>query len=122
MVECERVKPLIEKIRADLDLTSRDVDRAIMLELNQPIHAYDVARLRGGRLVVRRARAGERLVTLDDVERTLTPDMVVIGDGDGVIGLAGVMGGASTEVSPETRDVLLDCELVVRQSCGTQAG
>jgi phenylalanyl-tRNA synthetase beta chain len=85
-----------------------DATNYVMLELNQPIHAYDVARLRGGSLVVRRARAGERLVTLDDVDRALTPDMVVIGDGEGVIGLAGVMGGASTEVSPETRDVLLE--------------
>ena len=72
------------------------------------MHAYDLARLRGGTLVVRRARAGERLVTLDDVERPLTEDMVVIADGEGVIGLAGIMGGAGTEVSAESRDILLE--------------
>jgi phenylalanyl-tRNA synthetase beta chain len=85
-----------------------DATNYVMLELNQPMHAYDVARLRGAALIVRRARAGERLVTLDDVERALSPEMIAIGDAEGVIGLAGVMGGASTEVGAETRDVLLE--------------
>jgi phenylalanyl-tRNA synthetase beta chain len=85
-----------------------DATNYVMLELNQPMHAYDAATLRGGALIVRRARAGERLVTLDDVERELDGDMVAIADAEGVIGLAGVMGGASTEVSLETRDVLLE--------------
>jgi phenylalanyl-tRNA synthetase beta chain len=85
-----------------------DATNYVMFELNQPMHAYDLAKLRGGRLVVRRARAGERLVTLDDVERLLTPDMVAIADAEGVIGLAGVMGGATTEVGPESRDILLE--------------
>ena len=85
-----------------------DATNYVMLELNQPMHAYDLRRLRGGTLVVRRARAGERLVTLDGVERPLTDDMVAIADGEGVIGLAGVMGGASTEVSAESRDILLE--------------
>jgi phenylalanyl-tRNA synthetase beta chain len=85
-----------------------DATNYVMLELNQPMHAYDAALLRGSALVVRRARAGERLVTLDDVERTLDGEMIAIADAEGVIGLAGVMGGASTEVSLETRDVLLE--------------
>ncbi len=85
-----------------------DATNYVMLELNQPMHAYDLARLRGGTLAVRRARTGERLVTLDDVERPLTDDMVAIADGEGVIGLAGVMGGASTEVSGASRDILLE--------------
>ena len=85
-----------------------DATNYVMLELNQPMHAYDAATLRGSALIVRRARAGERLVTLDDVERTLDGEMVAIADAEGVIGLAGVMGGASTEVSLETRDVLLE--------------
>jgi phenylalanyl-tRNA synthetase beta chain len=79
-----------------------------MLELNQPMHAYDAATLRGSALIVRWGRAGERLVTLDDEERRLDGEMVAIADAEGVIGLAGVMGGASTEVSLETRDVLLE--------------
>jgi phenylalanyl-tRNA synthetase beta chain len=85
-----------------------DATNYVMLELNQPMHAYDAATLRGAALSVRRGRAGERLVTLDDEERKVDPEMVVIADGEGVIGLAGVMGGASTEVSLETRDVLLE--------------
>ena len=85
-----------------------DATNYVMLELNQPMHAYDLARLRGGALVVRRARTGERVVTLDDVERPLTDDMIAIADGEGVIGIAGVMGGAGTEVSPESRDILLE--------------
>ncbi len=85
-----------------------DATNYVMFELNQPMHAYDAATLRGAKLVVRRARAGERLVTLDGVERELSPEMIAIGDAEGVIGLAGVMGGATTEVGNETRDVLLE--------------
>jgi len=85
-----------------------DATNYVMFELNQPMHAYDAALLRGGQLIVRRARTGERLVTLDDVERPLTPEMIAIADAEGVIGLAGVMGGANTEVSGQTRDVLLE--------------
>jgi phenylalanyl-tRNA synthetase beta chain len=85
-----------------------DATNWVMFELNQPMHAYDLARLRGGALTVRRARTGERLVTLDDVERELADFMVAIADREGVIGLAGVMGGAATEVRAETRDVLLE--------------
>ena len=85
-----------------------DATNHVMLELNQPMHAYDAATLRGSALIVRRGRAGERLVTLDDEERKVDEETVVIADAEGVIGLAGVMGGASTEVGSETRDVLLE--------------
>ena len=85
-----------------------DATNWVMLELNQPMHAYDAAKLHWGRLIVRRAITGERLVTLDGIERTLTDEMVAIADPEGVIGVAGVMGGASTEVSNETQDVLLE--------------
>ena len=60
-----------------------DATNYVMLELNQPMHAYDAATLRGPALIVRRARAGERLVTLDDEERTLDGEMVAIADGGG---------------------------------------
>jgi phenylalanyl-tRNA synthetase beta chain len=85
-----------------------DATNYVMLELNQPMHAYDAATLRGAALIVRRGRPGERLVTLDDEERKLDGEMVAIADAEGVIGLAGVMGGASTEVGPTTTDVLLE--------------
>ncbi|MGW0180853.1 phenylalanine--tRNA ligase subunit beta [Nocardia sp. NPDC003345] len=84
-----------------------DVTNYVMLELGQPLHAFDAAKV-GGELVVRRARAGETLRTLDETERELDPEDVVIADDTGVISLAGVMGGASTEVGSETTDVVLE--------------
>ncbi|MBF6414978.1 phenylalanine--tRNA ligase subunit beta [Nocardia cyriacigeorgica] len=84
-----------------------DVTNYVMLELGQPLHAFDAAKLTGG-LVVRPAHAGETLRTLDDTERTLDAEDVVIADDSGVISLAGVMGGASTEVSAESTDIVLE--------------
>jgi phenylalanyl-tRNA synthetase beta chain len=86
-----------------------DVSNYVMLELGQPNHTYDLARVPDGHLGARWARAGERLVTLDGVERVLeTTDGVIVDRDDTVIGLAGVMGGASTEISDATVDVLLE--------------
>jgi len=84
-----------------------DVTNHVMLELGQPLHAYDRARLAGG-IVVRRAAAGERLTTLDGRDRALDPDDLVIADDSGPIGIAGVMGGASTEVSATTTDLVVE--------------
>ncbi|SFQ68021.1 phenylalanyl-tRNA synthetase beta chain [Amycolatopsis arida] len=84
-----------------------DVTNYVMLELGHPLHAWDTAAVRG-ELVVRRAEPGETLTTLDGVERVLDPDDVVIADDRGAASLAGTMGGASTEISPESTDVLLE--------------
>src|SRR6202050_188389 len=84
-----------------------DVTNFVMLDLGQPMHAYDAARVKLP-IEVRLARAGERLMTLDGVERTLTGEDLVVADATGPIGLAGVMGGAATEVTPETREILLE--------------
>ncbi len=86
---------------------SVDITNYLMLELGQPMHAFDAARLRGP-LVVRRARAGERLTTLDGTTRKLDPEDLVIVDDSGVISLAAIMGGATTEVSPTTTDILFE--------------
>ena len=86
-----------------------DASNYVMLELGIPNHTYDLARLPGGGLRVRHAREGEVLITLDDVERRLGPEDVVITDAeDDAVGIAGVMGGASSEIGEETRDVLLE--------------
>ncbi len=84
-----------------------DISNYVMLELGQPLHAYDLAKLSGG-ITVRRATAGETLVTLDSQERTLHPEDLVITDESGVIGLAGVMGGNSTKADETTTDVLIE--------------
>src|SRR4051794_15820497 len=84
-----------------------DITNYVMFELGQPIHAYDLDKLTGG-ITVRRANPGETLETLDGQTRKLSPEDLLITDGSGAIGLAGVMGGASTEVSETTRDVLIE--------------
>ena len=84
-----------------------DVTNYVMLELGQPLHAFDYGRVEGA-IGVRLARAGERLTTLDGEDRALSPDTLLITDGRGPIALAGVMGGASTEVTAETTAVLLE--------------
>jgi phenylalanyl-tRNA synthetase beta chain len=85
-----------------------DVTNYVLWGLGQPLHAFDFAKLAHGTVGVRRARAGERLVTLDGVERELDPEILAIIDGERVVALAGVMGGADTEVTDTTRDVLIE--------------
>lgn len=87
-----------------------DVTNYVMLELGQPLHAFDADKLTLP-LVVRRAQAGEKLTTLDDVERVLDPQDLVIADGEGgsrVLAIAGVMGGATSEVTETTTNVLIE--------------
>ncbi|QXC61906.1 phenylalanine--tRNA ligase subunit beta [Aquihabitans sp. G128] len=86
-----------------------DISNYVMLELGQPNHPYDLAKVAGATLRARRAKDGETLVTLDDVERTFTADDLLITDGDDVaVGIAGIMGGAACEISDATTDVLLE--------------
>jgi phenylalanyl-tRNA synthetase beta chain len=85
-----------------------DATNYVMLEIGQPLHPFDLALLAGPGIVVRRATEGERLVTLDGVERTFTTDDLLIADADRAVAVAGVMGGAIAEVSASTADVLLE--------------
>jgi phenylalanyl-tRNA synthetase beta chain len=85
-----------------------DVTNYVMLACGQPMHAFDADLVAGGRLVVRRARDGETMITLDDVERTLDSGMVVIDDADGPTSIAGVMGGLRSEVNDGTTRVLME--------------
>jgi phenylalanyl-tRNA synthetase beta chain len=86
-----------------------DATNYVMLELGQPLHAYDLTTLRGPAVIARAARDGEKVVTLDGQERTLRPGMTVIADAERVIGIAGVYGGRDTEVSGATTDLFLEC-------------
>ena len=85
-----------------------DITNYVMLELGQPVHAFDYDTVRDGHIIVRRAVPGETLTTLDGKTRRLDPDRLVIADPGGAIALAGVMGGLETEITDSTRNVLLE--------------
>ena len=85
-----------------------DVTNYVLAELGQPLHAYDLAKVGGAKLIARRATAGESLVTLDGETRKLEEGMPVIADAYDVVGLAGIMGGAESEIGDDTVDVLLE--------------
>ncbi|MGB5547290.1 MAG: phenylalanine--tRNA ligase subunit beta, partial [Polyangiales bacterium] len=86
-----------------------DATNLILLEWGHPIHGFDLARLGGTKVVVRRATDGEKMATLDDVERSFSNDDLLICDADGPVAVAGVMGGLDTEIRDETQDVLIEC-------------
>jgi phenylalanyl-tRNA synthetase beta chain len=86
-----------------------DITNYVMFELGHPLHAYDLDKLNERRIVVRKSKAGEKIRTLDGAERTLAKDMCVIADGARAIGIGGVMGGAETEISFSTRNILIEC-------------
>ncbi|MGD1276689.1 MAG: phenylalanine--tRNA ligase subunit beta [Tepidisphaeraceae bacterium] len=85
-----------------------DVTNYVMLEMGQPLHAFDLAKIGGGQIVVRTARPGESLVSIDGKKRELSPQMLVIADAQRAVAVAGVMGGIESEVSGATQDVLLE--------------
>jgi phenylalanyl-tRNA synthetase beta chain len=85
-----------------------DITNYVMLTTAQPLHAFDLDKVRGGRIVVRRAAEGERMVTLDDVERVFDPEIALVCDAEGPSGIAGIMGGQVSEVSEGTTRVLME--------------
>lgn len=86
-----------------------DATNYILYELNQPLHAFDLHRLEGGKVIIRRARDGESIVTLDGEKRELTSQMTAICDAEGPQAIAGIMGGAESQVTESTSDILLEC-------------
>lgn len=85
-----------------------DITNFVMLETGQPMHAFDADKIRGRKIVVRRAGDGETMATLDGKERTFTEDMLLICDAEGPIGIAGVMGGLDSEITPDTKTVIFE--------------
>ncbi len=93
-----------------------DVTNYVLLEVGQPMHAFDRKFLRGDKIVVRRAEEGEKIVTLDEKEFTLTPDNLLICDGERPVALAGIMGGLNSEIKEETSEVFLEAAVFARDS------
>ena len=85
-----------------------DATNYVLMECGQPLHAFDLGRLNGGRIIVRRARKGETLQAIDHREYALSPDMCVIADADRPVAIGGVMGGAHTEINDTTSDILIE--------------
>lgn len=85
-----------------------DVTNYVMLETGQPLHAFDLNLLEGGKIIVRKARAGEKIVTLDGAERQLSAEDLVIADEKKAVAVAGVMGAGNSEIGPGTKDILLE--------------
>lgn len=85
-----------------------DVSNMIMLEYGQPLHAFDADQVKGGQIIVRQAREGEQVVTLDNQERKLEEGMLLITDPEKIIAIAGVMGAANSEVTSQTRDIIIE--------------
>lgn len=86
-----------------------DITNYVMIEYGHPMHAFDLSKVRGREIIVRRARAGETLTTLDGVERTLKESDLLICDAEGATGLAGVMGGEESEITEDTTEVMFEC-------------
>ncbi len=85
-----------------------DITNFCLMELGQPLHAFDYDKLSGGKIIVRRAKKGESIVTLDDVERKLDPSILVIADAKRPVAIAGVMGGKDSQVTSQTKNILLE--------------
>jgi phenylalanyl-tRNA synthetase beta chain len=115
VIQNVQVKPSPEWLQRRLEAVGQrpinnvaDVTNYVLMELGHPLHAFDLARVRQRKIIVRRARPGESLRTLDGVDRTLTAENLVIADGLRPVALAGVMGGEDSEISTATRAVLLE--------------
>lgn len=104
----EPIKQILEAIGIRSINNVVDITNYVMIELGQPLHAFDYDKVEGHEIKVRNARAGEKITTLDGKERELTEEMLVIADQNRPIGIAGIMGGANTEVTDGTNTIVLE--------------
>ena len=116
VIRAVHIKPSPDWLRQRLEALGHasinnvvDATNYVMFELGHPLHGFDLDTLAERRIVVRRAQPGEKMRTLDGVERALTRDMCMVADGRHSVGLGGIMGGVETEISSATRNVLLEC-------------
>ena len=86
-----------------------DITNFVLLETGQPMHAFDLRDIKGSQIIVRRAKDGEHITTLDGKDHALTPEMLVIADGEEPSCLAGIMGGLNSEIKPDTADLFFEC-------------
>ena len=96
--------------------TMVDITNYVLVELGQPMHAFDLSNVAGEQIIVRRAEKGEKIVTLDENEFTLTPDNLVICDAEKPVALAGIMGGLNSEIRDTTSEVLFECAKFLRDN------
>lgn len=127
VVENVRIKPsprwLRERLRASGVRPINnivDITNFVMLEYGQPMHAFDLRYLEGNSVIVRRAENGERITTLDGIERTLTDDMLVIADAKKPVAVAGVMGGEYSGIMEDTTTIVLNLPALTARLCAAQ--
>ncbi|MCX5687701.1 MAG: phenylalanine--tRNA ligase beta subunit-related protein, partial [Candidatus Omnitrophica bacterium] len=98
-----------------------DITNYVLFELGQPLHAFDLDKLEQKKIIVRRAKKGESIVTIDGITRVLDPNVLVIADGIRPVAVAGIMGGKDTEITNTTRNILIESAcfdpIVVRKAC-----
>ncbi len=117
----EKIRKYLEAIGTRSINNVVDITNFCLMEMGQPLHAFDYDKLVGGKIIVRRALKGEKIVTIDDVERTLDEDILVIADEKRPVAIAGIMGGKGTEVTDKTKNILLESAyfdpILIRRSC-----
>ena len=98
-----------------------DITNYVLFELGQPLHAFDLDKLEGKRIIVRRAKKGESIITIDGVSRILDPNILVIADASRPVAIAGIMGGKDTEITGSTKNILIESAcfdgVVIRKAC-----
>ena len=104
----KEMKQRLESLGINAINNAVDVTNFVLMEMGQPLHAFDYDKLAGGKITVRRAHAGESIITLDGIERKLDPSVLVIADAKKPVAIAGIMGGRDTQITADTKNILLE--------------